>query len=106
MDNKFKVSPGTIARTILLVLAFINQILTATGHSVINIEDETVEELVSSIFTIVIAIVAWWKNNSFTQAALTADDVMNRIKDSENDAIVSDEDIETEDDEESDEDEN
>ena len=74
------ITSGTIARTIILVLALANQILTATGHSVINISDESVNTLISTGFTIVTAIVAWWKNNSFTQSALKADEVMREEK--------------------------
>lgn len=68
-----KVTAGTIARTIILILALINQILTSTGHPVIPISDETVTQVVTLIFTIVTALIAWWKNNSFTQAALAGD---------------------------------
>ena len=75
-----KISAGTIARTIILALALINQVLTATGHSMINIADEDINMLVSTIFTIVTAIIAWWKNNSFTQSALEADDYLNELK--------------------------
>lgn len=74
------ISAGTIARTICLCLALVNQILTATGHSVINISDESINTLISTGFTIVTAIVAWWKNNSFTQSALKADEVMRELK--------------------------
>ena len=79
-NNKMNITSGTIARTIILVLALANQILTATGHSVINISDESVNTLISTGFTIVTAIVAWWKNNSFTQSALKADEVMREEK--------------------------
>ena len=75
-----KVSVGTIARTICLVLALINQILTATGHSMINIADDDINTLISTIFTIAAALAAWWKNNSFTKAALKADKVMKEEK--------------------------
>ena len=79
-NNKMNITAGTIARTIILILALVNQILTATGHSVINISDESVNTLISTGFTIVTAIVAWWKNNSFTQSALKADEVMREGK--------------------------
>lgn len=68
-----KITAGTIARTICLALALINQVLVMTGHSVIPIEDGTVEVLVTNIATIVTALVAWWKNNSFTPRAIAAD---------------------------------
>ena len=79
-NNKMNITSGTIARTIILVLALVNQILTATGRSVINISDESINTLISTGFTIVTAIVAWWKNNSFTQSALKADEVMREGK--------------------------
>ena len=78
--NKLNVTAGTIARTIILALALVNQILTATGHGIINISDDDVNTLISTIFTVVSAVVAWWKNNSFTQSALKADEVMREDK--------------------------
>ena len=78
--NKLNVTAGTIARTIILALALVNQILTATGHGIINISDDDVNTLISTIFTVVSAIAAWWKNNSFTQSALKADEVMREDK--------------------------
>ena len=80
MNNKMNITSGTIARTIILVLALVNQILTAMGHSVINISDESINTLISTGFTIVTAVIAWWKNNSFTQSALKADKVMRELK--------------------------
>ncbi len=68
-----KVSSGTIARTVILILALINQILTTTGHSIIPIDDETVTQVISLLATIITSLIAWWKNNSFTQAALAGD---------------------------------
>lgn len=79
-NSRMTISAGTIARTIILVLALVNQILTAMGHSVINISDESINTLISTGFTIVTAIIAWWKNNSFTQSALKADEVMREGK--------------------------
>ena len=75
-----KISAGTIARTLILCLALINQLLTATGHNVINVADEDINMLVSTAFTIVAAIITWWKNNSFTKAAIEADKVMKEVK--------------------------
>ena len=79
-NNKLQITSGTIARTAILILALVNQVLTATGHSVINISDENINTLISTGFTIVSAIIAWWKNNSFTQSAIMADEVMKEDK--------------------------
>ena len=79
MENN-KISAGTIARTICLFLALANQLLSVSGYSVLPIEDAQVEILVSTIFTIVTALVSWWKNNSFTKAAIKADAVLKEGK--------------------------
>ena len=74
------ITGGTIARTIILALALINQVLVASGHSVIPIENETIETLVTTVATIVTALLAWWKNNSFTEAARTGDFFMRKSR--------------------------
>lgn len=79
-NNKLQITSGTIARTAILILALVNQVLAATGHSVINISDDNINTLISTGFTIVSALIAWWKNNSFTQAAIMADEVMKEDK--------------------------
>lgn len=75
-----KITAGTIARTVILILALINQVLTATGHCMIDVSDDNINTLISTAFTIVSAIIAWWKNNSFTGAAITADEVLKNEK--------------------------
>lgn len=75
-----EITAGTIARTIILFLALVNQLLSASGHAVIPIEDATLETLVSTAITIVTALVAWWKNNSFTKAARLGDFTMRRSR--------------------------
>lgn len=75
-----KVTSGTIARTFVLALALINQLLTAFGYNMIDISDETVNTLVGTIFTITTAIITFWKNNSFTKEAIKADEVLKELK--------------------------
>lgn len=67
------ISAGTIARTAVLLLALTNQLLSAMGKSPLPIESATVEQLVTAGITTIAALIAWWKNNSFTQEALAAD---------------------------------
>lgn len=76
------VKKDTIVRTIILIMALVNQILTSTGHSVIPIDDAQVTELISLIFTIGASAWAWWKNNSFTKNAIEADEVLKSKKNS------------------------
>lgn len=72
-----KIKKGTIIRTSCLVLAIINNALAIAGKSPLPIESETLTEVISFIFTTVTSLVAWWKNNSFTQKAIEADEMMN-----------------------------
>lgn len=77
---KHTVKTDTIIRTVLLVLALINQALTITGRAVLPVSDEQVAELLSLAMTVGASLWAWWKNNSFTQAALEGDAVKDAIK--------------------------
>lgn len=74
------VSAATIARTAVLALALINQILSALGKPVLPIESAQLEQLISTGFTTVSALVGWWFNNSFTKEAIQADNMMETLK--------------------------
>ena len=75
-----KISKGTLIRTIVLALALINQVLAMLGLSPLNIADDDISTVISTAWTIISAVVAWWKNNSFTDAAIRADDFMHELK--------------------------
>lgn len=77
---KTNISAGTIARTLCLVLALLNQTLTITGHAVLPIDDDTINQVVSLVFTVGASVAAWWKNNSFTRTAQAADQYMDALK--------------------------
>lgn len=81
-DMKYnnKVSAATIARTAALLLALANQILSAFGKSPLPIESSTVEQLVTTGITTVTALINWWYNNSFTQAAIEGDKTYENVK--------------------------
>ncbi len=76
------VSAGTVARTAVLGLALANQILSACGKPLLPIDSTQLEQMVTAGCTTVAALIAWWKNNSFTQAALAADEVYEQKKNS------------------------
>ena len=78
-----KVSTSTIVRTVILILALFNQIMSASGHAILPISDETAETAVTTIATIVVSIVTWWKNNSFTTPALIGDMAMKEAREHE-----------------------
>lgn len=75
-----RISSGTIARTVILALALVNQSLTILGYKIIPIEDQQISDFVSLLFTMGSSIAAWWKNNSFSRAALEADAHMKALK--------------------------
>ena len=75
-----KISAGTIARTIILGIALLNQVLTALGYNVIDVSDDTINTLISTVFTVGASLVAWWKNNSFTKNAIQADETLKGLK--------------------------
>lgn len=75
-----KVSKGTIIRTAVLVLAIVNNALAIAGKSPLPVDDQTVTEVISFVFTTGAAFVAWWKNNSFTPEAITADETLKANK--------------------------
>ena len=78
------ITAGTIARTIVLILALANQVLAMCGKQVLNIADDDIYQVVSIVFTIGASAAAWWKNNSFTQNAIKADKYKENIKERNN----------------------
>ncbi|MDU8689991.1 phage holin [Faecalibacterium prausnitzii] len=76
----FNITAGTLARTACLLLALLNQVLCALGKSPLPIESETLNQLVTSGITVIAALVAWWKNNSFTKEAIAADKEYERLR--------------------------
>lgn len=71
-----KVSKETIARTVVLFVALLNTVLNACGKNPLPFSDDEVYTGVSAVVATVAAVWAWWKNNSFTAAAVKADEVL------------------------------
>lgn len=70
----------TIVRTVVLVVALVNQALTLSGHSILPISDEQISEVITLVFTVGASLWTWWKNNSFTKNAIEADKVLDQLK--------------------------
>ena len=79
--SKNNITAGTIARTIVLLLALANQVLAMCGKQILNIADDDIYQVVSIVFTIGASVWSWWKNNSFTQRAIAADEYLKALKD-------------------------
>ncbi|MFH0345317.1 phage holin [Bacillus vallismortis] len=65
---------GTVIRTVLLLVAFINQTMLMFGKSPLDIQDEQINQLAdalysagSLIFTMGTTVAAWFKNNYVTE---------------------------------------
>ena len=74
------ISKGTIIRTAVLLLGLVNMALVSAGHSVLPIDELWLEEVITDGWVIVAAVIGFWKNNSFTKAALEGDAIMRAIK--------------------------
>lgn len=77
------VKTETIVRTVILIVALINQALTVAGKSLLPITDDQITEVITLVITIGASLWAWWKNNSFTQNAIEADKVLDQLKSAE-----------------------
>ena len=73
-----RIDKVTIIRTVLLALALINQSLVLAGYSPLPFEDAQVEAFLSGLFTAVMAVWSWWKNNAITRDARKADELARR----------------------------
>ena len=58
-----KITAETIARTVVLALALLNQVLAICGKGQIQIAENDIYQIVSLTFTAVAAVWSWWKNN-------------------------------------------
>lgn len=72
---------STIVRVILLVIALINMALATLGIVPEElVGNEQVYQIGSYVVTAVISIINMWKNNSFSQEAILADQYMQSLK--------------------------
>ena len=78
--KNIKISKGTIVRTVMLVIVVLNMILSHCGLDVINVSENEVLSVLEMIIEIATIIVTFWKNNSFTQNAIKADEFLKTLK--------------------------
>jgi len=78
-----KIEKGTIARTVVLVVALINQALAMFGKEILPFAEDDIYTAVTTILTLGATVWAGWKNNSFTTAAIEADEYMKTLKSEE-----------------------
>lgn len=71
------VSAQTWARTVVLIIALVNQILVIVGKRTGTLDIDQWQEYVTYALTVIGSVWAWWKNNSFTDKAQQADKLLN-----------------------------
>ena len=71
------VSAQTWARTLVLLVALVAQLLVVLGKRQEGIDIDRWQEVATYALTLIGAVWSWWKNNSFTDAAQKADEVLN-----------------------------
>ncbi len=74
-----KVSVGSYVRLALLLISVLNLALRSFGADTLPADNEGVEDFVSVAFTAASALAAYWKNNSFTSAAIAADETLKEL---------------------------
>ncbi len=81
-----EVSVGSYVRLAMLLISVLNLALRCFGADTLPMNNEAVEDFVSVAFTLASTLAAYWKNNSFTSAALAADKTLRELsgKSSEN----------------------
>ena len=77
------VSVQTWIRTAVLLLALISQLCVILGKRSEAIDVDQWQEYATYILTVIGSVWSWWKNNSFSQEALTADEYMKALKQEE-----------------------
>ena len=71
-----KTDVGSIVRTIVFILAWVNQFLATKHISPIPVDEVTI----SSIITGAISLWTWWKNNNFSHAAQKGQQKLHGVK--------------------------
>lgn len=77
-----QISKGTIVRTIMIVVVIINLILKQFGIDAINVSESEILTFIETLIEVGIIVVSFWKNNSFTQNAIKADEFLKNLKES------------------------
>lgn len=74
------ISKGTIIRLVVVLLVIANMILKAFGKSPLDIDEGSIAYWIETILEIAIIAVGFWKNNSFSEAAIKADKFLHNLK--------------------------
>ena len=70
----------TVARTVVLAFVLLNQVLTMSGHNPLPFSEDEMYSMLTAVSTVMASLWTWWKNNSFTQEAIAADEKLKELK--------------------------
>lgn len=84
-----KISKSTIIRTILVAIVIINFILEKLGVDLIPADESVITMFVETLIEIAVIVVAWWKNNSFSEKAIKADEFLKELREEDEEIIES-----------------
>ncbi len=75
-----KISKSTIIRTILVSIVIINFILEKMGVDLIPADESLITMFVETFIEITVIVVGFWKNNSYSEAAIRADEFLKELR--------------------------
>ena len=77
-----KIKPRTYISLVMIIFLIINTICTyVSGEPIIKFSEEQITDAVNIILNVVIVFYTFWKNQSFTDAALAADSILEILRD-------------------------
>ena len=78
-----KITKGTLVRTISIIIVILNIVLKHFNIDVINVSESEILTFIESLIEVAIIVVGFWKNNSYTEKAIEADEFLKTLKESE-----------------------
>lgn len=75
-----KPNKETIIRTVITFIALLNSVLVMCNKNPLPYSETQLYAALSGIMSVLSTLWAWWKNNSFTQEAIEADEVLRELK--------------------------
>lgn len=70
------VAPATVVRLIMVIIAIIVWILKMFGIMPPTIDESVIADVVITAFGVITFLQSYWKNNSWTESAQVADEIM------------------------------
>ena len=79
--NISKIKPHTYVSIIMVVIAIVNYILTYLGKPLIVVGEDQITYIVNIVLNTVFILYPAWKNNSVTEKATIADEILYALRD-------------------------